>query len=47
MKAIIIREYGSADVLQYEEVEAPKIKPDELLVKIHAAGVNPIEWKIR
>lgn len=47
MKAVVIREYGSADVLRYEEVEAPKIKPHELLVKVHAAGVNPIDWKIR
>ncbi|MEB3216032.1 MAG: NAD(P)-dependent alcohol dehydrogenase [Nostocales cyanobacterium 94392] len=47
MKAMVIREYGSADVLRYEEVEAPKIKPSELLVKVHAAGVNPVDWKIR
>ncbi|MBF2014801.1 MAG: NAD(P)-dependent alcohol dehydrogenase [Rivularia sp. T60_A2020_040] len=47
MKAMVIREYGSADVLRYEEVEAPKIKPDELLVKVHAAAVNPVDWKIR
>ncbi|MGF1675866.1 MAG: NAD(P)-dependent alcohol dehydrogenase [Rivularia sp. (in: cyanobacteria)] len=47
MKAMVIREYGSADVLRYEEVEAPKIKPSELLVKVHAAAVNPADWKIR
>ena len=47
MKAVVIYEYGSADVLKYEEVEAPIIKPDELLVKVHAAGVNPVDWKIR
>ena len=47
MKAMVIREYGSAEVLKYEEVEAPKIKPDELLVKVHAASVNPVDWKIR
>jgi 2-desacetyl-2-hydroxyethyl bacteriochlorophyllide A dehydrogenase len=47
MKAVVIREYGSADVLRYEEVEAPTIKPDELLVKVHAAAVNPVDWKIR
>ena len=47
MKAVVIHEYGSADVLRYEEVEAPIIKPDELLVKVHAAGVNPVDWKIR
>ncbi len=47
MKAMIIRGYGGADVLEYEEVEVPKIKPDDLLVKVHAAGVNPVDWKIR
>ncbi|MGB6299054.1 MAG: NAD(P)-dependent alcohol dehydrogenase [Rivularia sp. (in: cyanobacteria)] len=47
MKAVVIHEYGSADVLRYEEVEAPTIKPDELLVKVHAAAVNPVDWKIR
>jgi 2-desacetyl-2-hydroxyethyl bacteriochlorophyllide A dehydrogenase len=47
MKAVVIHKYGSADVLRYEEVEAPTIKPDELLVKVHAAAVNPVDWKIR
>ena len=47
MKAVVIHKYGSADVLQYEEVEVPKIKPNELLVKVYAAGVNPVDWKIR
>lgn len=47
MKAVVIHEYGSADVLKFEEVEAPTIKPDELLVKVHAAAVNPVDWKIR
>jgi NADPH:quinone reductase-like Zn-dependent oxidoreductase len=47
MKAIVIHNYGSADVLRYEDVAPPKIKPDQLLVKVHAACVNPIDWKIR
>ncbi|MGK7947638.1 MAG: NAD(P)-dependent alcohol dehydrogenase [Xenococcaceae cyanobacterium] len=47
MKAIIIDRYGSADVLQYREVEQPKIKPTELLVKVRAASVNPLDWKVR
>ncbi|NEU72730.1 NAD(P)-dependent alcohol dehydrogenase [Hassallia byssoidea VB512170] len=47
MKAIAIRGYGSADVLQYEDLPTPKIKSDQLLVKVHAASVNPVDWKIR
>ncbi len=47
MKAMVIRRYGSPEVLQYEEVEQPKIKPDQLLVKVHASSVNPIDWKTR
>lgn len=47
MKAIQIEEYGDESVLQYTDVERPKPKADEILVKIHAASVNPIDWKIR
>ncbi|MHC5598103.1 MAG: NAD(P)-dependent alcohol dehydrogenase, partial [Nostoc sp.] len=47
MKAVVIREYGAAEVLHYEDVEQPKIEPTQLLVKVHASSVNPIDWKIR
>jgi NADPH:quinone reductase-like Zn-dependent oxidoreductase len=47
MKAIVIRGYGDVDVLKYEDLENPKIKPDQLLVKVHASSVNPIDWKTR
>lgn len=47
MKAVIIRRYGAAEVLQYEDVEQPKIEPTQLLVKVRASSVNPIDWKIR
>ncbi len=47
MKAIVIRRYGSAEVLQYEDVAQPQIKPNQLLVKVHASSVNPIDWKTR
>ncbi|RCJ29036.1 zinc-binding alcohol dehydrogenase [Nostoc minutum NIES-26] len=47
MKAVVIRGYGPAEVLQYEDVEQPQIKPDQLLIKIHASSVNGIDWKIR
>ncbi len=47
MKAIIINRYGSPEVFEEAEVEKPKIKPDQMLVKVYAASVNPIDWKIR
>jgi NADPH:quinone reductase-like Zn-dependent oxidoreductase len=40
VKAIVYTRYGSPDVLQFEEVEKPAPKEDEVLVKIHAASVN-------
>src|SRR4051812_47046473 len=47
MKAIVIRSYGDANVLEAQDIPIPKIGPDELLIKIHAAGINPIDWKMR
>ncbi|WP_211173052.1 NADP-dependent oxidoreductase [Brasilonema bromeliae] len=47
MKAIVINAYGNEDVLNYVDVERPAPKADEVLVKVHAAGVNPAEWKVR
>jgi NADPH:quinone reductase-like Zn-dependent oxidoreductase len=44
MKAIVYRCYGSPDVLEFEDVEKPAIADDEILVKVHAAGVNPLDW---
>ncbi|WP_414563658.1 MULTISPECIES: NAD(P)-dependent alcohol dehydrogenase [unclassified Anabaena] len=47
MKAVVLRRYGSAEVLRYEDVTQPQIKPDQVLVKVHASSVNPIDWKTR
>jgi NADPH:quinone reductase-like Zn-dependent oxidoreductase len=47
MKAIRIHDYGGADVLRYEDAPLPELGPDEVLIKVHGAGVNPVDWKIR
>jgi len=47
MRAVVINEYGNNDVVQYVDIERPEPQAGEVLVKIHAAGVNPIDWKIR
>lgn len=47
MKAIVINEYGNNDVVQFTDVRRPEPKAGEVLVKVHTAGVNPVDWKIR
>jgi len=47
MKAIRIHAYGDASVLAYEDAPPPTPADKEVLVRVHAAGVNPIDWKIR
>ena len=44
MKAIVCREYGPPEVLRCEEIDAPTAKPGEVLVRVHAASVNPVDW---
>ncbi|UCD01873.1 MAG: NAD(P)-dependent alcohol dehydrogenase [Promethearchaeota archaeon] len=47
MKAIVYEEFGSVDVLKFEEMERPIPKDDELLVKVHATSVNAIDIVFR
>ncbi|HEX8246890.1 MAG TPA: NAD(P)-dependent alcohol dehydrogenase [Pyrinomonadaceae bacterium] len=44
MKAIVYHSYGSPDVLKYEELEKPTAADDEVLIKIRAASVNPLDF---
>ena len=43
MKAIRIHEYGDADTLKLEEIPRLSIADDQILVRVHDAGVNPID----
>src|SRR5664279_1917563 len=47
MKAIQIHEFGGPEVLKYEDATKPKPASDEVLIKVFASGVNPVDWKIR
>jgi NADPH:quinone reductase-like Zn-dependent oxidoreductase len=47
MKAIRIHDYGDVDQLRYEDAPVPEVGPDEVLIRVHAAGVNPADWKSR
>lgn len=46
MKAIIANSYGGPDVLEYTDRPEPKVGPDSFLIRVKAAGVNPVDWKI-
>src|SRR5271155_2735647 len=44
MKAAVYTRYGPPDVVQITEVEKPVPKDDEVLIKVRAASVNPLDW---
>lgn len=47
MKAFVVDRYGSKDGLRLADVPAPELRANDVLVEVHAAGVNPVDSKIR
>jgi NADPH:quinone reductase-like Zn-dependent oxidoreductase len=47
MKAVVVNEYGGPDVLKYQDVPKPEPKNDEILVRVIAAAVNPVDTYVR
>src|SRR5574339_686971 len=45
MKAIVYTQYGSPDVLQLKEVAKPEPKENQVLVKVHAASINALDYR--
>ena len=47
MKAIVTTRYGPPEVLELRDIAKPPIRDDEILVRVHAASINPVDWKVR
>jgi len=47
MKAVLIYNYGGPEVLKYEDTPTPAINPDEVLIKVFATSINPVDYKVR
>jgi NADPH:quinone reductase-like Zn-dependent oxidoreductase len=47
MKAVRFHDYGGPEVMKLEEILRPACRDDQVLVRVHAVSVNPVDWKIR
>jgi hypothetical protein len=47
MKAVRIHQYGGPEVLKYEDAPRLNPAPEDVLIRVHAAAINPVDWKVR
>jgi len=47
MKAVVINRYGGNEVIEVREAPLPRPGPEDVLIRVRAASVNPVDWKIR
>jgi NADPH:quinone reductase-like Zn-dependent oxidoreductase len=47
MKAVVFHKYGGNEVVEVKDMPMPACGPEDVLVKVYAASINPVDWKIR
>ena len=47
MEVVMIDTFGSREVMKFRKISIPTPGPNEILLKVKAAGINPVDWKIR
>jgi NADPH:quinone reductase-like Zn-dependent oxidoreductase len=47
MKAVVFNKYGGNEVVEINDVPMPICGPEDVVIKVHAASVNPVDWKVR
>jgi len=47
MKAVVFNKYGGNEVIEVRQVQKPETGAHDVLIKVHAAAINPVDWKIR
>ncbi|HMC26920.1 MAG TPA: alcohol dehydrogenase catalytic domain-containing protein, partial [Verrucomicrobiae bacterium] len=46
MKALVLKRYGGLDQVAFADIARPALEPDEILVRVHAVGLNPVDTRI-